>query len=336
MSEDLEPLSPAEAVNLYLNHREPELSEKSIQNQRYRLNSFIDWCQETGFENMNDLSGRDLHRFRSWRQKEDVATITLRSQLATLRVFLEFCANIDAVEPGLRERVLLPEVDSVDESRDIKLEEDHANRLLDYLEKFDYASRDHVIVAILWHTGIRLGSLRAFDLNDFDPDDQCLELRHRPETGTRLKNGSKAKRAIAVGETYCRTIQDYIDTHRDSVTDDYGRHPLITSTHGRLSSGAIRATVYKVTRPCLHDPCPHNRDPTTCEYMDYQSASGCPSSRSPHGIRRGSITNHLRDGTPEEIVGDRMNVSSDVLEQHYDRRTEREKMELRRQFIKES
>lgn len=67
--------------------------------------------------------------------------------------------------------------------------------------------------------------------------------------------------------------------------------------------------------------------------MVHDQASQCPSSRSPHGIRRGSITKHLRDGTPEEIVSDRMNVSGDVLDQHYDRRTEREKIQLRRQFI---
>lgn len=94
--------------------------------------------------------------------------------------------------------------------------------------------------------------------------------------------------------------------------------------------------LYQWTRPCMIGECPHEKDPETCEYMDRDNASGCPSSRSPHGVRRGSITSHLRDGTPEEIVSDRMNVSGDVLDQHYDQRTEREKMEVRREFIKDA
>lgn len=210
-------------------------------------------------------------------------------------------------------------------------------RILEHLDQYNYASREHVVTAILWHTGIRLGSLRAFDLGDFDPEAQCIDLRHRPDTGTPLKNGIGAERSIAVGDHYCQVIEDYIDVHREDVFDDHGRRPLITSREGRLSATIIRRTIYQVTRPCQYRSCPHDREPDECEAMVYHNrASTCPSSRSPHGIRRGSITKHLRDGTPEEIVSDRMNVSSDVLDQHYDRRTEREKMELRRQFIKET
>ncbi|MFB6302791.1 MAG: tyrosine-type recombinase/integrase [Haloferacaceae archaeon] len=332
MTDDLDPLAPSAAVNLYLDHREPDVSEKTLQNQRYRLNRFLEWCEVEGIENMNALSGRDLHRYRTWRSQQ-VNAVTLRGELATLRVFLEFCASIDAVEPGLRERVLLPDVAADEEAKDEELPDERAHRILSHLEKFRYASREHVIMAILWHTGIRLGSLRAFDLNDWDPDEMCLSLRHRPDTETPLKNGAAAERVVAVSEHYAEVLEDYIEYNRHSVTDEHGREPLLTSSQGRLSGTAIRNIVYRVTRPCLIRECPHDRDPETCEAMEPEQASHCPSSRSPHTIRRGSITYQLREQVPQRVVEERANVSDEVLEQHYDERTEREKMRVRRDFI---
>jgi len=333
---DLEPISPGEAVRMYLNHREPELSEKSLQNHRYRLDSFAEFCAEEEIENMNDLTGRDLHRFRVWRLDDGVSKVTLRGQLATLRVFLEFAAAIDAVEQGMRERVMMPDLENAEEARDEQLDESRAEAILEYLDRFEYASRNHVIMGILWHTGIRLGSLRAFDVDDFDTDARCLDLRHRPDTGTPLKNGEAAERSIAIGDYYMEVIQDYIRHHRRDVKDEHGRNPLITSREGRYSDTSVRESVYRLTRPCMIAECPHDRDPETCEAMSYKKASECPTSRSPHAVRRGSITKHLRGGIPEEIVSDRMNVSGDVLDKHYDQRTDREKMQIRREFLEEA
>lgn len=332
MSNELEPTSPAEAVEWYLAERDPELSEKSLQNHRYRLERFLEFCEEFEIEEMNSLTGRDIHRYRVWRS-ERIKPVTLRGELQTFRVFLEFAAAIEAVEPGLRERVQLPDVEAEDESRDEHLDASRAEEILEYLERFEYASREHVIVSITWHTGIRLGSLRAFDVKDFDPNAQCLDLRHRDEQGTPLKNKAAAERSIAVGPHYCDVIQDYLDYNRKEVTDDYGRRPLITSSQGRLSQNAIRTAVYRVTQPCMMGDCPHDEDLETCTYREHNKRAGCPSSRSPHGIRRGSITHHLRTGTPQEVVSDRSNVSKEILAKHYDERTEREKMEIRRDFI---
>ena len=338
---DLQPITPREAVRLYLADREMELSEKSQENHRYRLDSWLAFCDEQGIENMNDVTGRMLHEFRIWRKDgegddyDEIAKVTLKGVLATLRVFLEFCASIDAVEEGLRERVRIPKLSSEELSRDEKLEEANAEEMLEYLEQFRYASREHAILSILWHTGIRLGTLRSFDVEDLDTAERCLDIRHRPDQGTPLKNGTAAERSIALGEYDVGVLEDYIEHHRPDVTDEYGRRPLFASAQGRLSESPIRLTVYRWTQPCRWGDCPHDEDPTTCEYRNREHLRDCPSSRSPHGVRRGSITKHLRDGTPEEVVSDRMNSSREVIEQHYDERSEREKMRLRRDLIKD-
>jgi integrase len=237
------------------------------------------------------------------------------------------------VEPGLREKVLIPSVSDSEEAKDVHIEPERAERILEHLNQFEYASRNHVILAILWHTGIRLGTLRALDVDDFDREEPCLEVRHRPESETPLKNREAAERSIAVGDHYRTVIEDYIEHNRHDVTDDYGRVPLITSDHGRLTGTAIRTVVYRLTQPCRYAECPHDKEPESCEFTNYAKVSECPSSLSPHAIRRGSITVHLREGTPGEVVSDRMNVSAAVLDQHYDERTEREKMRVRRDLL---
>lgn len=118
------------------------------------------------------------------------------------------------------------------------------------------------------------------------------------------------------------------------MEDEHGRRPLLTSARGRLGRSTIRKYCYRWTRRCAYgEGCPHDRDPETCEATDNQKANKCPSSVSPYPFRRGSITHHLNEDMPETAVGGRANVSQVVLEKHYDRRTKREKMEQRRQYL---
>lgn len=341
MSNNLEPLAPREAIELYLDHREPELSQKSIENHRYRLRAFVTFCNEEGIENLNTLTGRDLHRFRVWRRNgeskkekyDEISKVTLYGNLQTLRKFLEFCASIDGVEKGLRERVLIPDVEDAEEAKDEHLDEERAKAILEHLNRYEYASRAHVVMALLWHTGMRLGTLRSIDVEDFDAEGRCIDLHHRPETGTPLKNKHAAERSIAVGEYHAEMIQEYIDRKRFDVTDDYGRNPLITSRQGRLTATPLRRECYQWTQPCEIRECPHGKEKSSCEFRSKDRLVRCPSAHSPHEVRRGSITKHLREGTPRDVVSDRMNVTQDVLEKHYDETTDRERMEIRREFL---
>jgi hypothetical protein len=58
-----------------------------------------------------------------------------------------------------------------------------------------------------------------------------------------------------------------------------------------------------------------------------------PAAVSPHSIRRGSITHFLSQGVPVETAGDRMDVNRDVLDKHYDERSEEVKLEQRRGYL---
>ncbi|MFC6975653.1 tyrosine-type recombinase/integrase [Halomicroarcula sp. GCM10025709] len=321
---------------MYLEFRESDVSEKTLQNHRYRLDTFIEFCEVHDIENLNELDGRDIHSYRTWRG-EDIKPLTLKTHLATLRVFLEFCASIDAVEDGLREKVVLPNVSAAEESKSVQLDADRARSILDFLDEYRYASRDHIIMLILAYSGIRLGTLRALDVGDWDSKALLLKIRHRPDSGTPLKNREPAERSITVSEEYGSVIDDYIRVNRVNVTDDHGREPLISSQFGRMSEGAIRETVYRLTRPCIIDQeCPHDRDLADCEATQDKQARECPSSVSPHAVRRGAITRMLRDGTPEKVVSSRSNATSDILEKHYDERSERERAEIRREFLEDS
>jgi len=176
----------------------------------------------------------------------------------------------------------------------------------------------------------------SLDLEDYDREEQHVELRHRPDTGTRLKNKGDGERYVALSAAVCDAIDAYLKYSCQDTTDKHGRAPLFSSRCGRPAKSSLRDSIYRITRPCQYTgECPHDREIDSCEAMEKDKASKCPSSVSPHSIRRGSITQHLSKDVPEKVVSDRMNVGLDVLEKHYDRRSEKEKSEQRREYIED-
>jgi integrase len=64
---------------------------------------------------------------------------------------------------------------------------ERADKVLAHLVQYEYASLPHVLLEVLWHTGLRIGATRGLDVEDFNSEDQYLKIVHRPEDGTTLK-----------------------------------------------------------------------------------------------------------------------------------------------------
>jgi integrase len=172
-------------------------------------------------------------------------------------------------------------------------------------------------------------------VDDYDPQEMSLDVRHRPETGTPIKNKFNGERFIALSPETCSVLDAWLADRRPNSADDYGRDPLVSTAKGRAHLTTIQSYVYSMTRPCeLTGECLHDRDLSACEAaIDRSQSFACSSSVSPHAVRRGAITHWLNSDVPEQVVSARANVSTAVLDEHYNRRTERGKMEQRRKYL---
>lgn len=346
MSNDLVPISPEEAVELHLDAMKDDSAEWTQYGHKSHLRAFVEWCREdAGIDNMNELTGRDLYQFRVWRREGgysegkdgEIAPKTLDSALTTLRSFLRTCASIEAVPEDLYEKVPLPSLSADEEVSDSSLDPSRAPQIMEYLNRYEYASRDHVVWSLIWHTGARLGGVRSLDLHDCELDSTTpgLQFVHRPGTGTPLKNGVGGERFNRISDHVATILRDYIDGPRKDARDDHDREPLVTTQRGRISPTAVRDTFYRWTRPCfIGRVCPHDEDPDTCEFATFAGKSKCPSSRSPHDVRKARVTKYRNDGVPRGVVSDRLDASEDVLDKHYDRASNREKANRRWELIK--
>ncbi|WP_224268354.1 integrase [Haloprofundus salinisoli] len=346
MTDSLDPITPEAALSYYLDTRRYDLADNTYQSHRYRLESFVQWLEspdhgDEAIVNMNDVDLRTIHAYRvfkreeNWEGDEPCNSVTMQGQVSTLRTFLDHISDIDGVPDELPSRVRLPRLLDGEDVDERALDAERAHAILEHMQNWEYATTEHIAMLLLWRTSCRMGGLRALDLDDFDADDRALCFRHRPETGTALKNKARGERDVSIKPRVASVLQDYIDgPHRNRVTDDHGRDPLLTTRYGRPSTTTIRTWVYKWTRPCaIGQKCPDDRDLDECEATYRQHASKCPYSVSSHPVRAGSITAYRDAGTPRDVVSDRGDVSEKILEKHYDRASNRQRMRRREQFI---
>lgn len=324
-------LAISRAIEMYLDKRAADSTDRTQRFYRNRLGQFEDWCEANGIDAVGELDGWDLEQFASAR-RSDLAPTSLKAQMTSVRLLLQYCEQIDALPQGFHDKVSVPSVSREQESSDVRLEAQRAESLLEYCRETPtaYGTVEHAALEVFWTTGCRIGGLRALDREDFDADRQYLDFRNRPDTDTRLKNGDMGERAVAVNETLCDVLEFYVERERWDKADDFGREPLFTTRQGRPSPATIRAWAYLGTHPCVYRDCPHGNDKQTCDYRHRNHASKCPSAMSPHAIRTGSITWQLNEGVPAEVVAERVNASLSVIERHYDAAGRLEKLDERR------
>jgi integrase len=334
--------TPEEAVDRYLEERSNDLSDSTLYNYKSNLGLFTDWCSyQSEIEYISDIDQFDVSDFKL-HKREDVADTTLYNSMMALRTFIKWCESKGLLE-GLSENIMLP--DRGRASRVEKLDPDAADALLEYLAKYEYATYPHVAIALMWDAGLRIGAVRSLDVDDYHSAEAYIELHHRPgpgekdglnkDRGTPLKNKEDSEREVNLHEWVVEIVDDYLDGPRKAVEEDNGREPLLTTSQGRPARTTLRMNIRAKTRPCYYtNDCPvEGREMETCEANSWDNAADCPESVKPHSLRRGAITAWLNEGHSKELVSDRMDVSTDVLEEHYDQRTEEEKRQLRRELF---
>lgn len=160
----------------------------------------------------------------------------------------------------------------------------------------DLESIEHALFALLWESGIRIGAANSLDVDDFDPAKERIDLVHRPDQGTQLKNGRDGERPIALSSELVAILEASLLKNRRESTDKYDRKPLFSSYQGRMVRSSLRDLIYRVTAPCFrNEPCPD---------CTGEKEKKCPEAVNPHSIRRGSITHFLTQDVIAEVVGD--------------------------------
>ena len=323
----------------FMEHKRATTNDSTVRSYKFPTKSFVEHCATHGATVTGDVTKRMVTTWLDGR-KQDVKPITVKNNAKHIRVFLKWLGSRELCDWDIHEKIEMPTIPDRGEVNEDVLRADLAKSTLEYLDTYNYASTYHALLYTMWHTGCRISGAISLDVDDFvalSKEDSFLKFRDREGTSTPLKNGHKSKRDVTISDGLTNVLNDYINAHRLDKTDEHGRSPLFTVPGGRLSRQRAYKNIVAVTRPCVSTgDCPHDKKIKTCEAAQRkEKAPSCPSSASLHPVRKGAITNLINEGWPKEALSERVDVSVDVLEKHYDfRTTETERMH-RSQYMHE-
>lgn len=329
-------LSPREARDRFLDEVRIDSTSRTVRSYRNRLTRFCEWCDERDVKRVGDVTGWLLDEYR--RSLSEDAPVTVKGKMMAVKQLIGYLERIEAVDGDLEEKVPIPKLSAEDERSEVQLAPDEGKQLLSfYRSSMAYGGTpQHAVLEVFWFTGCRMSGLRALDLDDYDSESGTLRFVNRPQTGTRLKNGRAGERPVGIPPRVVKVLNQYVARERIDKRDEHGRKPLFSCRQARPSTSTIRCWTYMATQPCVYERCPHGKEREKCQYRHRNYSSQCPSSRSPHQVRTGSITWQLNCGMPIEDVAERVNSSPEVIRRHYDVATGDEKLEERRRKFMDS
>jgi site-specific recombinase XerD len=318
---DAPDLDIEDAIDLFINRNRPDWKGETARTYRKWLDTFEKYADEDELERLSDLEMWKVGQYTDYLLTQGYARVTVQSKQKQARRWLKWLESQGYVPVGTHLAIEPLKLDDQEQtSQDILKPDSLQTFLSEYRDSTQWrGTRRHALLEVIGHTGARRSCIRALDVDDYDPDARTLQFINRPETGSRLKNGSAHERKVILSPEPNSVLEYYVERERHRKHDEHGRRPLFASTRGRPTKSSITNWLYQATQPCLYRSCPHGRKRHKCEWTDQNHASKCPSSTSPHPIRRGSITWQLNIGRSVENVADRGATTPSVIRRYYDR-----------------
>lgn len=222
---DLETLSessPSELIDLFLAEWEADKAPSTYYNNKGHMDQFREWLADNRMDHIEDLDGKAPLQYKIHLKSDDSKNrTTVGNHFSTLRTFFKWSARYDFTDSALTDAMESPDFNKHGAARERMIPFDHAKDLLDYLKKFKYTTKDHIMVAIMCHTGCRRWAMCGLDLDDYSPVRErdsgqygLFRFHYRPDTGTPLKNDEGGEREVMIWPHFREIIEDYIDTHR--------------------------------------------------------------------------------------------------------------------------
>jgi site-specific recombinase XerC len=301
---------------------------------------FVEFAEEHGITTPNQISTELVDRFVDELKDEHDADATVLTYTKNVRAWLRWLQKRQLCSEPVFRILDKDELGLSPTARDEAIPKQIVAQILRNLRQKRRGSHLHAITELFWNAGPRIGGVHSSDLRDFDIVNNEIRFRHRPSTGTRLKNGDKqddqpgdGERNIELESSVIEAIKLYIETERPDVTDEYGRQPLFTTTQGRASKSTLRRWIYEATS-CRWIP--EELENCSCDGSCDPDTDVCPYSYYPHAIRRGSIVNHLSNGLRPDYASGRFDVSTKVIKDHYDPRTKQRRKEDRVEHVRDA
>lgn len=319
-TEDAPDLELGEAIDRFIARNRPNWKGQTERTYRKSLATFETFADEADLDTLADLSLWEVGRYTDWLLEQEYAQATVASKQKQARRWLKWLESQGYLDVGIHLAIEPLKLEDKDQTSSQILRPESLREFLAFYRNSTRwrATRRHALLEVIGHTGARRSCIRSLDVDDYDPDARILSFINRPESGTRLKRGDQHQRKVVLSEAPNAILEEYVVRERKRKHDDYGRKPLFTSNRGRPSKSSITGWLYQATVPCVYRECPHGRQRRNCEYTEQQHASKCPSSTSPHPVRRGSITWQLNIGRSIEDVADRAATTPSVIRRYYD------------------
>ena len=191
---------------------------------RYDLNSFAEYLQQRGVSDLKEIGRSTIRDYISWCRRKNLSSRSISRRISALRGFFRFllAENLIVVDPTTmiehpKQGRILPSNLSISE----------VDTLLGVSEKIDrqepLAARNHVMLHLLYATGLRVSELVKLPLVSFNRHSGNLRV---------LGKGSK-ERLVPVGEQARILLEEYLDLIRPRLLHGRTSPSLFITKRGR-------------------------------------------------------------------------------------------------------